>query len=70
MAKQIFGYTPSQPAGDQYVKFCAVHENDDGDTVIQVRNARGVINEIVLPRAAGRELAESLAKHTTAETTV
>jgi hypothetical protein len=70
MSKQIFGYTPSQPAGDAYVKFCAVHENDDGDTVIQVRNERGVINEIILPRKVGAELCYALAAHTKPETTI
>jgi hypothetical protein len=70
MNKQIFGYTPPQPAGDTYVKYCAVHENEDGDTVIQVRNERGVINEIILPRSEGAELASALTAHTKPETTV
>ena len=68
MNKQIFGYTPLQPAGDTYVKYCAVHENEDGDTIVQVRNERGVVNEIILPRAQGAELA--VAAHTKPETTV
>lgn len=70
MNKQIFGYTPRQPAGDAYVKYCVVHENEDGDTVIQVRNERGVTNEIILPRAQGAELATALRKHTEPETTI
>lgn len=70
MNKQIFGYTPSQPAGDLYVKYCAVHENGDGNIVVQVRNERGVVNEIVLPRSAGMELSATLMAHTAVETTV
>jgi len=70
MSKQIFGYTPAQAAGDDYVKYCAVHVNDDGDTVIQVRNGRAVVNEIILPRLAGHELAVALTEHTKPETSV
>ena len=70
MAKQIFGYTPSQPAGDQYVRYIAVFENDDGDVVIHVRNPRGIVNEIIVPRAEAFDMAKEIAKHAQPETTV
>jgi hypothetical protein len=62
MTKQIFGYTPTQPAGDDYVKFCAVMGDEDGNITISVRNARGGINEITLPKAKAIELYLEIAK--------
>ncbi len=64
MTKQIFGYTPAQPAGDDYVKFCAVMGDEDGNITISVRNARGGINEITLPRDRAIELSDEIRKHT------
>ena len=69
-AKQIFGYTPPQPAADAYVKYCMAFENDDGDIVLHVRNARGIVNEIILPRAEAAILAAALTEHSKPETTV
>lgn len=68
--KQIYGFTPSQPAGDAYVKYCTAFENEDGDIVLHIRNARGVVNEIILPRSEGAALAAALVDHTKPETTV
>ena len=70
MNTQIFGFTPNQPAGDAYVKYCMAFVNEDGDLVIHVRNARGVVNEVILPRAEGAKLAASLTEHTKPETTI
>lgn len=69
--KQIFGYTePSQAMAGEYVKFIAVFEDEDGNGVFQIRNGRGVYNEIIVPRKAVMELADELTKHSQPETTV
>lgn len=62
MSKQIFGYTPRQPAEDEYVKFLCVMGDDDGSITITVRNANGGINEIRVPKLNARELGAEIAK--------
>lgn len=64
MTKQIYGYTPRQPAEDDYVKFLCVMGDDDGNITITVRNARGGINEIVVPKFEARKLGDEIAKWT------
>jgi hypothetical protein len=61
--KQIFGWTPVQAPEDPYVRFVALFENANsgGDLLLQIRNTRGEINEIVLPREVATMMADAMA---------
>lgn len=56
MNKQIAGYTGPTPA-EGLVKFLAVFADPHANIIVQVRNEKGDINEITVPRAEARKVA-------------